>query len=94
MRLAHLAEGVEYVIKIDENLALGNLGDIIHSFTGIVPHPRILVREASKHGGHDYFQILGQLLETSKGAVSNCAPSCREAVDLPSQVRWRQRPGQ
>lgn len=46
--LAHLAKLIKYAVKINQDLALCHLGDVVHCFAGIVPNPSILVCEASE----------------------------------------------
>ena len=42
-RETNLAELIEYVVKIYQDLALGNFGNVIHGLTGIISYSRILI---------------------------------------------------
>lgn len=62
---AYFAELIEDAVKIDQYLALGNLGDVVHSLTCVVTNPSILICEASEDWGHNLVQISGQVLRMS-----------------------------
>lgn len=55
--VTNLAEGVEYVIEVDQYLALANLCDVVHGLARIIPDPGILVGEAGKHWRDDDVKI-------------------------------------
>lgn len=59
----HLAELVENAVKVDQNFALGNLGNVVHGFTSVVSHPSILVGETGKHRRYYLGQVARQFLE-------------------------------
>lgn len=42
----NLAERIEDVVKVYQDLPLGDLGNIVHGLTGIVSDSRILIGEA------------------------------------------------
>lgn len=60
--MAYLAEGVEDVVEIDQDLALGDLGYVVHGLAGIVPDAGILVSEAGEHRRHDELKVPRKLL--------------------------------
>lgn len=45
------------MVKVFENLALSNFGNVVHCFAGIVPNSCILIGEASQHGWDDDFEV-------------------------------------
>ena len=51
IRVYNLAESIEDLIEVDENLPFGDFGDVVHALARVVPDARILVGEAGKHGG-------------------------------------------
>lgn len=88
----YLAQGIEDVVEEKQDLAFGNLGDVIHAFAGIVSDACILVGEACQHGRNDLFQILGNLV---LDLAVRYSPSS-EGVDwcLRNRARWRLQRGQ
>ena len=59
---AHLAEGIEYVVEVDQDLAFCDLGDVVHGLAGVVSDTGILVSEASEDWRHDNFKVPSKLL--------------------------------
>lgn len=59
---AYLAQSIEYVIEITQNLALSNFGDIVHGLACVVADAGVLVGKTSQDRRHDDLEILGQLL--------------------------------
>lgn len=49
----YLAESIEYVVKVDEDLAFGDFGNVVHGLAGVVPHTSVLVSKAGKDGRHN-----------------------------------------
>ena len=62
MRLAYLAEGVEDVVEINQNLAFCDLGYVVHGLAGIVSDPSILVGEACENWWYDDLEVPRKLL--------------------------------
>ena len=62
MDRTYLAECIEDVVEVDEDLALGHLGDVVHGLARIVPDTGILVREAGQNWRHDGGKVFGKLL--------------------------------
>lgn len=58
----YLAESVEYVVKIYQNLSFCHLRNVVHSFACIITNPSVLVGEASQHWRNDLLQVSGELL--------------------------------
>lgn len=50
------------MVKILENLPLGDLGNVVHCLACIVPNSCILIGEASQNGGDDDLKIAWKLL--------------------------------
>jgi len=63
----YLAECVEDVVEVDENLPLGYLGDVIHGLARIVPNPGILIGKAGQDRRNNNLQVLGKLLFKRRG---------------------------
>jgi hypothetical protein len=63
----YLAEGVEYLVKVDQDFPLGHLGDVVHGLARIVANPRILVAEAGENRRNDDLEVSGQVLHTVGG---------------------------
>ena len=59
---SHLAECIEYLVKVDENFTLRNLGDVVHAFTRIVSNTGVLVAKAGENWGDDFFEIASDFL--------------------------------
>ena len=59
---AYLAEGIEYVVEIFQDLPLSDLGNIVHRLASVVADTSILVGKASQHRGDYSLKISGQLL--------------------------------
>jgi hypothetical protein len=68
----HLAERIEDLVKVDEDLAFRNLGDVVHALARIVSDPRILIGEAGEDGGDDFFEIASDFLQrqSAQGHIS------------------------
>jgi hypothetical protein len=58
----HLAKLIKNAVKIDQDLALSNLCNVVHSLTGIVADSSILVGEARQHGWHNLGEVPGEFL--------------------------------
>ena len=73
---AHLAEGIEYVVEVDQDLALCDLGDVVHGLAGVVSDTGILVSEAGEDWRHDDFEVPSKLLggNTREGGRSATGP--------------------
>lgn len=65
---------IEDAVKINQDLTLGNLGDIVHCLAGVVADAGILVREAGEHGRDDLGQEPREVLDR----VSRTASRMRE----------------
>ena len=63
---SYLAECIEDLIEVDENLPLCDLCDIVHALAGVVPNTRILVAKAGKDWRYDFFEIASNLLQQSE----------------------------
>ena len=73
--VAHLAEGVENVVEVDQDLALCDLGNVVHGLAGVVSNASILVSEAGKHWRYNDFEISSKLLSVitkTQSGVSGC----------------------
>ena len=58
----YLAESVKNIIEENQDLSLGNLGNIVHTLAGVISDPRILIGETCKDGRDYFFQISRYLL--------------------------------
>jgi hypothetical protein len=67
--ITHLAERIEDLVKVDEDLAFRNLGNVVHALARIVSDSRILVGEAGENGGYDFFEIAGDFLHHGSAQV-------------------------
>lgn len=54
---AYFAEGVENFVKVEQDLAFGHLGDVVHALAGVVADTGILVGEAGEYGRDDLFEV-------------------------------------
>jgi hypothetical protein len=81
--MTYLAEGVEYVVEVDQDLTLGYLCDVVHGLARIVADPGILVGEAGKHWRDNGFKVLRQFLKKS---VLACASWVTQA-QIQSETR-------
>ena len=59
---SYLAKSVKYQIEIHKNFAFGDFGNIVHSLTGIISDPCILVGETSEHWWDDFVQMSSYLV--------------------------------
>ena len=62
-RRSYLAEGIEYVVKVHQDLPLCDLCNVVHGLAGIVPDPGILIGEACEDRRHYDVQVSGELLQ-------------------------------
>lgn len=69
--MTYLAESVEDVVEVNQYLTLGYLCDVVHSLTGIVTNPCILIRETRKHWRDNRFEVFWQFLR-GDGGMSSC----------------------
>jgi len=65
-RQTYPAERIKDVVEVDEYLALGHLGNVVHCLAGIVPHARVLVGEAGEHGWDNNLEVAGKFLAQGK----------------------------
>jgi len=63
---SHLAKRIEDIVEIYQNLALGNLCDVVHAFASIVSDPSILIGEAGEDRWNNLAQIPGNFLLKSQ----------------------------
>lgn len=57
-----LAQDVKDLVEIDEDLALGDLGDVVQCFAGVVADIWVVVAEAGDHRVDDAVEVLGELV--------------------------------
>lgn len=50
------------MVEIDQDLALGHFGNVVHSLAGIIAHAGILVNKAGQHGRDDGLQVSREFL--------------------------------
>ena len=67
----HFAQSIENVVEVNENLALGDLCNIVHGLTCIVANAGILVGEASQHRLYNSFEISWKLLYSGRRETNN-----------------------
>ncbi len=53
------------MVKVDQDLALCDLGDVVHGLTGVVSDASILVSEAGEDWRHNDFKVPSKLLEAT-----------------------------
>jgi hypothetical protein len=70
--VTYLAEGIEDMVEINQDFAFGNLCDVVHSLTGIVTDPSILIREACKHRRDNSFKVFRQFLGGKYVGMCSC----------------------
>lgn len=58
----YLAQGIEDVVEVDENLSFGDLCNVVQGLARVISHPGILVGKAGQDRGHDNLEISRQLL--------------------------------
>lgn len=51
------------MVKVDENLSLGDLCDVVHALARIVADTGIWVAEARKNWRHNFFKIASDFLQ-------------------------------
>jgi hypothetical protein len=51
------------LIKVDEDLAFRNFGNVVHALARVVSNPRILIGEACEDWGYDFLEIAGDFLQ-------------------------------
>ncbi len=62
----YLAQGIKNVIEKDEDLSLGDFGNVVSSLTGIVADSGILVCKTGQNRWDDLCKVFGNfLLQTS-----------------------------
>lgn len=57
-----LAENVEDLVEVHQDLALGDLGDVVQRLAGVVPDVRVVVAKAGDDRMDDAVEILGELV--------------------------------
>lgn len=70
---SYLAQGIEHVVEKRQDLAFGNLGNIVHAFARIVSNPCILIGEAGKHRGNNLFQVFGNFVLLARQTLTDCS---------------------
>lgn len=65
----YLAQRIEDLVEVNQNLALGHFCNVVHALAGIVADAGILVREAGEDGRDYFLEISGDFLST----VSPCS---------------------
>ena len=58
----YLTQTIKDIIEERQHRASCHLGDVIKGFTSIVPHPAVLVIEASQHWRNEILQIQTSIL--------------------------------
>lgn len=85
MGKAYPTKLIEYAVKIDQNLALCNFGNIVHGFTCIVSHAGILISEAGKHRWNNFCKIAWEILtlvsQLLHGVTASTTRSRHKAVE-------------
>lgn len=56
-----LGEGIKDLVKVDEDFALADLGNVVEAFAGKVPDLAVWVGEAGEDGFGDLFEVWGDL---------------------------------
>jgi hypothetical protein len=85
----HLAECIEDLVKVDEDLAFRDLGNVVHALARIVSNPRILIGEACEDGGYDFFEVARDFLQHPSAqsgaprAAMHTGPKAIEAAASP-----------
>ena len=65
----YLTQAIKYVIEERQHRASCYLGNVIKSFTSIVPHPTVLVIEASQYWGNKILQIQTSILQKNNNSL-------------------------
>jgi hypothetical protein len=76
----YLAESIEDVVEVQQNLALCDFGDVVHALARVVSHTGILVGEAGEHGRHDLVEVAGDFLWAA--AMSCQLPATHVCMDV------------
>lgn len=59
--MKYLAEGIEDGVEINENLALGNLGDVVQAFSREVSYPVLRVGKTREDGFNELVHVWGDV---------------------------------
>jgi hypothetical protein len=59
----YLAECIEYLVEVNQDLSFGNLGDVVHGLAGVVTNSGILISEACQNGRHNDLEVPSKFLE-------------------------------
>lgn len=62
---AYLAKGVENVVEVDQDLALCDLGNVVHGLAGVITNTRILVGEAGEYRRYNDFKVFRKHLNVT-----------------------------
>lgn len=76
--MTYFRHGIEELVEEDEDLSLGNLGDVVHALAGKVAHLAVRVVEAGEDGGDDVDEKGGDAgAESDAGWVSGVRDGAR-----------------
>lgn len=87
--MAYLAESIKDMVEVDQDLALGHLGDVVHSLACIVSNTGILVGKAGEDGRDNDLQIPRQFRAEGDGSGSQAyqaSVSCMGLMDCIGEV--------
>jgi hypothetical protein len=80
MEKSNLAQPVENLIEVNENLAFGHLGDVVHALASIVAHPSIRVCEAGQDRRDNLFEVASYFLRTLDCRQRSTHHTCPRAM--------------
>jgi hypothetical protein len=66
---AYLAEGIEYVVEIYQNLPFCYLCNVVHGLACVITNPCVLVSEAGQDWRNDLLQVSREFLQRVSHSV-------------------------
>lgn len=92
--VSYLAESIEDLIEVDENLALCNFGDVVHALAGVVSNTRILIAKACEDWRHDFLEVPSYFLlhhqrNSALALIVRTGPRAMDAAASPMRPPFR-----
>lgn len=81
---AHFAQSVKDLVKVHEDFALRDFGDIVQTFSGEVPNSVLRVNEAVEEGMYKFLHIWGNVNPKS---YRSCGESDESSVPNMKRIR-------
>lgn len=86
----YLVQGVKDFIEESQYLSLGNLGDVVHGFTGIVTYSSILIGKASQDWRYNIIQERNYILCEVRFVGNLTEPKAMAAAAKPIRPPFRE----